>query len=243
MRRGPSRRIGARHATMRPSAKEHEADQRRRPVTGVPTSTFWLHTAAVPGSGTWALSPLNPKALHQTLTRASDAPVCERIVRGHARTFALASRLLPAHSEAVRSRCMRSVATIYRLGWRFSGPTSLVLGALAALAHASAALGWRRAVALLLIGSTLSLSSELLGTSTGLPFGKYSYSGLLGYHIAGLVPFPIPMSWSLMIYASLAMCGRILPARDDSATRWRWALVGGAILTRGTSPWIPRCRR
>lgn len=122
-------------------------------------------------------------------------------------------------------------ATIYRLGWRFSGPSYVVLGALAALAHAAGALGWRRAILLLVVGSTISLASELLGTSTGLPFGDYSYTGLLGYRIAGLVPFPIPLSWFLMIYASLAICGRILTVGDDSASRWRWALMGGAVLT------------
>jgi len=122
-------------------------------------------------------------------------------------------------------------ATIYRLGWRFSGPTYVVLGALAALMHAAAALGWRRATALLVVGSAISLGSELLGTSTGLPFGDYQYTGLLGYRILGLVPFPIPLSWFFMIYGSLAICGRLLTARDDAGTRWRWALVGGAILT------------
>jgi len=121
--------------------------------------------------------------------------------------------------------------TIYRLGWRFSGPTYVVLGALAALMHAAGALGWRRAAGLLVVGSVLSLSSELLGTSTGLPFGDYQYTGLLGYRIAGLVPFPIPLSWFLMIYGCLAICGRLLRVSDDSATRWRWALLGGAILT------------
>ena len=122
-------------------------------------------------------------------------------------------------------------ATIYRLGWRFSGPTYVVLGALAALAHAAGALGWRRALALMVVGSAISLGSELLGTSTGVPFGDYSYTGLLGYRVGGLVPFPIPLSWFMMIYASLAICGRVLAARDDGASRWRWALVAGAILT------------
>jgi putative membrane protein len=41
----------------------------------------------------------------------------------------------------------------------------------------------------------LSLGSELLGTSTGFPFGHYSYLSGLGYKIAGLVPFTIPLSW------------------------------------------------
>ena len=41
----------------------------------------------------------------------------------------------------------------------------------------------------------ISLTSELLGTSTGFPFGHYSYLSGLGYKIAGLVPFTIPLSW------------------------------------------------
>jgi uncharacterized membrane protein len=39
------------------------------------------------------------------------------------------------------------------------------------------------------------LVSELLGTSTGFPFGHYHYLSGLGYKIAGLVPFTIPLSW------------------------------------------------
>ena len=45
----------------------------------------------------------------------------------------------------------------------------------------------------------LSLCSELLGTSTGFPFGHYHYLSGLGYKIAGLVPFTIPLSWFYQI--------------------------------------------
>ncbi|MBF2057427.1 MAG: carotenoid biosynthesis protein [Cyanobacterium sp. T60_A2020_053] len=41
----------------------------------------------------------------------------------------------------------------------------------------------------------ISLTSELLGTSTGFPFGEYHYLSGLGYKISGLVPFTIPLSW------------------------------------------------
>jgi len=39
------------------------------------------------------------------------------------------------------------------------------------------------------------------GTSTGFPFGDYSYLSGLGYKITGLVPFTIP-SWFYMGFAS-----------------------------------------
>ncbi len=121
-------------------------------------------------------------------------------------------------------------ATIYRLAWTFSGPTYVVLGAIAALLHVGARLGWRRTLPMFVVASGVALGSELLGTSTQLPFGEYQYTALLGTRILGLVPFPIPISWYYMIVGSLAIAGRLLVARDDNATKWKWSLVGGLIL-------------
>lgn len=122
-------------------------------------------------------------------------------------------------------------ATVYRIAWAFSGPTYVVLGFLAALLHAGARLGWRRVLPMFALASLVALGSELLGTSTGYPFGGYSYTPLLGYRILDLVPFPIPISWTFILYCALAMCGRLLPARDDGRTRLVWAAVAAAILT------------
>jgi uncharacterized membrane protein len=46
-----------------------------------------------------------------------------------------------------------------RLGWKFSGPVYVVLGTLAALAHAAARFGWRRAALLLAAGAMISLGA------------------------------------------------------------------------------------
>lgn len=120
---------------------------------------------------------------------------------------------------------------VLRFGWKYSGPTYVVLGALAALAHAAARSSWMRATVLLGAGTLISLGAELLGTSTGLPFGPYSYTSLLGWRVAGLVPFPIPLSWFYMLYASLAILGRLLPPRDDRWSKLRWAMLAGLVLT------------
>jgi uncharacterized membrane protein len=121
-------------------------------------------------------------------------------------------------------------AVIAAWAWKLSGPSYVVLGALAALAHATRRLGGRRALMLFVAGTLISLASELIGTSTGLPFGPYSYTTMLGYRIAGLVPFPIPLSWFYMIYCSLAICGRILPVADDERSKLVWAATGGLVL-------------
>ena len=117
------------------------------------------------------------------------------------------------------------------LMFAFGGQTTVVLGAIAGICHAASRLGWRRALALFAVAFTISLCAELAGTATGYPFGPYSYTTQLGYLIGGRVPFNIPTSWFFMLYASLAICGRLLNAGDSNANRWRWAVVAALVLT------------
>jgi uncharacterized membrane protein len=117
------------------------------------------------------------------------------------------------------------------LMFRYGGQTTVVLGAVAGLLHAGAHLGWRRALGIFVAGFTISLAAEMTGTTTGYPFGSYAYTTQLGYLIGGRVPFNIPASWFFMLYASLAICGRLLAVRDDNVSRWRWAGVAALVLT------------
>jgi uncharacterized membrane protein len=121
-------------------------------------------------------------------------------------------------------------ATIMRVAWAWSGPTCVLLGAVAAFVHAGGRVGWIRATALLAAATSVALGAELLGTSTGFPFGEYHYTSLLGYRIGGLVPFPIPISWFYMLYASLAICGGLPRGGDLRSSPWRWSMIAGAIL-------------
>lgn len=51
----------------------------------------------------------------------------------------------------------------------------------------------------------ISLASELAGTITGLPFGPYQYTPLLGWKWFGFVPALIPLSWFYMVVPSYAL--------------------------------------
>ncbi len=113
----------------------------------------------------------------------------------------------------------------------FGGQTTVVLGAIAGMCHAASRLGWRSALLIFGVAFSISLAAELTGTTTGYPFGPYSYTTQLGALIGGRVPFNIPTSWFFMLYASLAICGRILRGDDSSATKWRWAVVAAFVLT------------
>ncbi|MBC7844767.1 MAG: carotenoid biosynthesis protein [Gemmatimonadaceae bacterium] len=116
-------------------------------------------------------------------------------------------------------------------GYKWGGQTTVVFGALAGFLHSIGRLGRKTAIWVFIASFGISLSSELLGTSTGLPFGPYSYTNQLGFKILGLVPFNIPTSWFFMLYCSIAICGRLLPAKNDNLSRWWWALIAGLVLT------------
>ncbi len=119
----------------------------------------------------------------------------------------------------------------YAIGYAWGGQTTVLFGALAGALHAMGRLGTARALAIVAVAFVVSLGAELLGTSTGWPFGAYAYSPLLGYRIAGLVPFNIPTSWFYMLYASLAICGHLLEPKNDTRSRWWWAGIAALVLT------------
>ncbi|MGA7937329.1 MAG: carotenoid biosynthesis protein, partial [Kovacikia sp.] len=75
-------------------------------------------------------------------------------------------------------------------GWSMAGGgvVYIVLGAITIALYAYRTVGWRNWLGFMLPAMILSLSSELVGTSTGFPFGHYRYLNGLGYKIAGLVP-------------------------------------------------------
>ncbi len=82
----------------------------------------------------------------------------------------------------------------------------------------------------------ISLASELLGTTIGLPFGPYTYTAGLGIKWFGHVPMLIPLSWFFMALPSYALAGS--PAQSASSRRaslvaeaWRIAVGSLLLLT------------
>lgn len=85
--------------------------------------------------------------------------------------------------------------TLFRWSMAGGGVGYILLGTVAVAIYAYRTIGLRNWLMFMLPALLISLGSELLGTSTGFPFGNYSYLSGLGYKIAGLVPFTIPLSW------------------------------------------------
>lgn len=96
-------------------------------------------------------------------------------------------------------------------GWSMAGGgvVYMVLATAAVALYAYRTLGVWHWLSFMIPAIVLSLGSELLGTSTGFPFGEYRYLSGLGYKIAGLVPFTIPLSWFYLGFSAyiIALAG------------------------------------
>lgn len=109
--------------------------------------------------------------------------------------FGLAGLLLVVPHAEVILNLGETGQTAMQWSMAGGGVVYMVLGSAAVAIYAYRQLGLKAMLAFMLPSVFLSLGSELLGTSTGFPFGHYSYLSGLGYKIAGLVPFTIPLSW------------------------------------------------
>jgi uncharacterized membrane protein len=117
-------------------------------------------------------------------------------------------------------------AAVYGQALRLFPPGHIIAGLLAL----AAILSWRvraawipAAVALYLI----SLASELLGTTIGLPFGPYRYGPGLGVKWLAHVPVLVPASWFMMALPSFALATRWVTTHRV----WRVVVAAGLLVS------------
>ncbi|HEX8297648.1 MAG TPA: bisanhydrobacterioruberin hydratase CruF [Rubricoccaceae bacterium] len=103
-------------------------------------------------------------------------------------------------------------------------PTWVNMGMLLVLAFALylGELGWKRSLGFVAVGCIVGAAAELIGTTTGFPFGPYSYGDFLGAKIAGHVPYLIPPSWYAISLISLDLARRL--------GLGRWGRIGAVAL-------------
>ena len=89
----------------------------------------------------------------------------------------------------------------------------------------SRALGWRRMAFFVVWGSLIGGLSELIGTTTGFPFGAYSYTGWFGPKLFEHVPYFIPPSWFAMSIIALDLAHRL------TERRWPRILLATVFMT------------
>jgi len=116
--------------------------------------------------------------------------------------FGLAGLLLVLPNAEFIASLPEIGKTAFRWSMAGGGVVYMTLGTAAVAIYAYRTVGLWHWLTFMLPAIFLSLSSELLGTSTGFPFGHYGYLNGLGYKIAGLVPFTIPLSWFYLGFVS-----------------------------------------
>ena len=82
-----------------------------------------------------------------------------------------------------------------------------------AVLHCAQSNGWKRTGLFFLTASTISYLLEEIGVRTGLIYGPYHYSDLLGPK-PGHVPILIPLAWFMMIYPSWVTARALLRGMD-----------------------------
>jgi putative membrane protein len=118
---------------------------------------------------------------------------------------------------------------VYDFGMTYAGSLHIVLGAAAMFAYGIGAIGLRRTATFFLCAVPISLGSELIGTSTGEPFGNYAYTAFLGYRVLDHVPFSIPLSWFYVGFATY-LIGHALAGMMRVRPLWPYAVLIGAWL-------------
>ena len=121
--------------------------------------------------------------------------------------------------------------TAMQLSMANGGVVDIIFGTIAVSIYAFRTLGWKTGLGFMLPSILISVSSELLGTGTGFPFGEYKYLNGLGYKIAGLVPFTIPISWFYVgLSAYLIARAGLGVAKNPTFLRQVSAVALGAVL-------------
>lgn len=163
--------------------------------------------------------------------------ITERIcLTGHilAKVFGLIGILLVIpHAEVILNLGGGIGQTAMQLSMADGGVVDIIFGTIAVSIFASRVLGWRTWLSFMVPALLISVGSELLGTSTGFPFGYYSYLSGLGYKIAGLVPFTIPLSWfyvGLSAYL-LARTGLKVAEKPSNGRQIAAVLLGALLFT------------
>lgn len=142
--------------------------------------------------------------------------------------FGLAGLLLVLPHPEFIAQLPEVGRTAFQWSMTGGGAVYMVSGAAAVAIYAYRYLGVWHWLGFMVPAIALSLGAELLGTSTGFPFGAYHYLSGLGYKISGLVPFTIPLSWFYLGFSAylLALAG----LKTTGPLRWLGAIFFGALL-------------
>lgn len=118
-------------------------------------------------------------------------------IAGYA-TFSLNPAMLSKYDYAT---------VIFNYSYYFFARTQIIVSflAIASLLYEKNQFKWLKEIIFVFC---ISLLMEWLGTSFGIPFGKYEYTDLLGWKLLNKVPLLIPISWFFMSIPAYCMANK-----------------------------------
>jgi putative membrane protein len=127
------------------------------------------------------------------------------------------------------------------LGMRIPFKVDFLIGYVIALLvfvvwHAVITKGWRRSLLMFSLSFLVAFTAEALGVNFGLIFGRYYYTGVLGFQVFG-VPLLAALAWEPIVYAAYLMSDLLSPIVSTlpHITRQRptavWMALIGALAT------------
>jgi putative membrane protein len=163
------------------------------------------------------------------MNRFREQPLLTFLVVAHliALVFGLIGLLIMLPNPDIWADDPRAVR-VFDWSMEYAGSTHILFGAAAMFAFGVIAIGWRKTGIFFVVSYVLSLGFELFGTSTGWPFGNYSYTDFLGWKVFGHVPYTIPFSWFYMGLAAYLM-GSALVTRLGWSRDALWSVLFGAL--------------
>jgi putative membrane protein len=143
-------------------------------------------------------------------------------------TFGLVGILIMLPNPELWNDDPRAVR-VFNFSIEHAGPIHIILGAVTMALFGLATVGFRKTTIFFAISFSFSLTSELLGTGTGWPFGNYAYTDYLGWKVLGHVPYSIPLSWFYVGFACYLLARQIVDRLGLSHASF-WTLAGGVWL-------------
>jgi putative membrane protein len=99
---------------------------------------------------------------------------------------------------------------------------------LASVVHASACHRWRGFIAVALVVPAIGWAVERFASTSGIPFGHYSYTDALGPEFFG-VPAVIPLAWAMMAYPAHVAASTLVWRRWLLPVVTAWSLMAWDI--------------
>ncbi len=112
----------------------------------------------------------------------------------------------------------------------------VVMQGIAVLSILIHAWGWAKTLRSFAIVGVLSFFAEFIGSTTGFPFSKYHYTGVLQPQLGG-VPLLIPLAWMMMLPPAWAMASKILSRVSSKTSPFLFTILYSLISALAFTAW------